>query len=394
MRVIDPPVHIEPVLRCLNENGYHAFLVGGCVRDAVIGRHISDWDVASSATPEEVARLFPKTFMTGVKYGTVTVLTPGSSVEVTTFRTDGEYNDGRRPDSVEFVTNLREDLSRRDFTINAMAASSAGELIDPFEGLADIRNRIIRCVGDPDLRFSEDALRMFRAFRFSAQLGFSIEPETLRAIQANADRAGLISAERIRVELEKTLMSDKPEMTSEIITAGLLNRYLSLQAVVLAGIERIALLPSEPLLRWYAFCKLLLSAGLITSPTEFLRELRLDGKTISACTTAQTITDFPDGRLEIKKLLAKHGADAVRCAAAAHDTTEPSPCVVKTDEIIGSGECFSLRNLAIAGSDLIAAGHLPGPGLGATLQMLLDHVVERPEDNTREILLETSKRGT
>jgi len=167
-------------------------------------RPVHDWDLATSATPVDVARLFPKTVQTGEKFGTVTIVLPEGTVEATTFRTEGEYNNGRRPEKVEFISNIAEDLSRRDFTMNAMAQSVDGELIDPFGGLKDIKNGIIRCVGGPNTRFSEDALRMFRAYRFSAQFGFTIETETLHAIYANTGSAERISAERIRIELEKT----------------------------------------------------------------------------------------------------------------------------------------------------------------------------------------------
>jgi len=371
-----------------------------------MGRHISDWDLATSATPAEVALLFPKTFMTGEKYGTVTVLTSEDPVEVTTFRTEGAYSDGRRPESVEFVTSLEEDLSRRDFTINSMAASPAGEVIDPFGGAADIENRTIRCVGDPESRFSEDALRMFRAFRFRAQLGFSIEPETLSAIYANASKAGLISAERVRVELEKTLMSDMPETAAEMIKAGLLSRYLAEDAEAPRGLEEIAGLPAEPVLRWCAFCFALLDTGAISSAAEFLREMRLDSKTASACSRALSIPVFPETRQEIKRLLAGYGVNAVRCAAAAATATATATAAASrnadkgdngggaglsalsmTDEIIASGECFSLSCLAVTGSDLIALGHQPGREIGKTLDMLLSHVLEHPEDNVREVLL-------
>ena len=376
------------VLRHLADNGYHAFLVGGCVRDAVMGRPVNDWDVATSATPVDIVRLFPKTFLTGEKFGTVTVLTPDDQVEVTTFRTEGAYRDGRRPENVEFVSNLDEDLSRRDFTINAMAVSPGGELVDPFGGIRDIEGRTIRCVGGPNTRFGEDSLRMFRAFRFSAQFGFGIERGTLLAIYANADRAKLISAERVRVELEKTLMSHRPETAGEMVKIGLLGRYVDKIGKNPGNLERIAGLPVEQTLRWCAFCAVLLKEGFIASATEFLRDMRLDGKTTRTCSQALSIHGFPEDSFGTKILFAMYGVDAVRCAAGAHDTLEGGSALSRAGELIASGECFSLNRLAVTGSDLIAIGHPPGRELGMSLERLLAHVIEHPGDNSREVLLD------
>jgi len=420
MAILIPPDNIANILRKLNTEGHDAYLVGGCVRDAIMGLHVNDWDVATSATPTEVDRIFPKTALTGERFGTVTVLMGEDAVEVTTFRAESEYKDGRHPDAVEFVSSLEEDLSRRDFTINAMAVSLAGELVDPFGGMEDVKRRIIRCVGEPDARFNEDALRMFRAFRFSAALGFTIGKDTLQAIFANAGMAKYISAERIGIELEKTLMSARPEITGDMIKAGLLNtggRFPCIPAEhkgsvplcsdgSLEGLENISSLPMEPCLRWCAFCAVLIDKGMIASAREFLRGIRLDGKTINTCARALSIDSFPDDKTGIKRLFALHGVDAVRCSAAAFDTLrtqwdgslvfdgstrEPSPRVpctlARTGEIIASGECFSLSTLAVTGGDLISQGHPPGPNLGATLNRLLDHVINYPEDNTRETLL-------
>lgn len=373
------------------ESGYAAFLVGGCVRDAILGRPVHDWDIATSATPATIAGIFHKTFLTGEKYGSVTVLIGNNSVEVTTFRAEGGYLDNRHPENVEFVSNLDDDLSRRDFTMNAMAVSAMRELIDPFGGLEDIENRVVRCVGNPEIRFAEDALRMFRAYRFSAELGFSIEPITMKAIYANANKAGNISAERIRVELEKTLLSQSPEKTREMITAGLLDKYLASPEKSPDGLRRITILPDERKLRWCAFCAALHNAQSITSASGFLHDMRLDRQTIKACLRALSIIEFPENRIEIKRLLAKYGIDAIRCAAAANETTmregNSTLHLARVDEIIESGECFLLKDLAISGHDLITNGHPAGSKLGETLEMLLDHVIRNPRDNTREILL-------
>ncbi|MCL2152053.1 MAG: CCA tRNA nucleotidyltransferase [Oscillospiraceae bacterium] len=408
-----PPEHVEQILSHLAENGYAAYLVGGCARDSIMGRDVHDWDVATSAAPLDVARLFPKTALTGERFGTITVLAEGGSVEVTTFRVESGYSDNRRPDMVEFVDSLYADLSRRDFTINAMAISESRELIDPFGGANDIKARVIRCVGNPDERFSEDALRMFRALRFRAELGFDIEEETMRAIRSNADKAKFISAERVRIELEKTLMSQRPEIAGEMIAAGLLCCYMTKRVERLGGLERIRSFPSEPDMRWCAFCALLLKEYLISSAEEFLHSLRLDRKTIKTCAMALSVTKFPDSRTDIKRVLSKQDAQATRCAAAIHDgldnmgdglpSREHSKCLpyikdnmtspdsagalTETEAITASGECYSISNLAVSGRDLIKLGYPPGRDLGHTLARLLDHVIERPEDNTRETLL-------
>ena len=387
MTIATPPEHIASVLNRLTSDGHDAFLVGGCVRDTVMGRPVHDWDLATSAAPVDVARLFPKTVMTGEKFGTVTVVLPECTVEVTTFRAESDYIDGRRPEHIEFVSSLNEDLSRRDFTINAMAESAGGELFDPFGGIKDIKEGLIRCVGGPNTRFTEDALRMFRAFRFSAELGFIIESETLHAIYANAGMAKLISAERVRTEIIKILMSQKPEIAGEMIKVGLLDRYVTTSGKSPEGLEKIAELPVEVLLRGCAFCAILLKKGLISSAIKFLRDMRLDGKTAKTCLHALAITDIPDNRVGIKRLLAKYGTDIVRCAAAISDTINEGSVLKSTDEILASGECISLNDLVVTGRDLMALGYPSGRELGERLKELLDHVIGNPEDNTREALL-------
>lgn len=392
MTKFNPPEHITQVLRQLNECGHEAYLVGGCVRDAVIGRTVNDWDIATSATPVDVGLIFPKTVLTGEKFGTVTVVLPECPVEVTTFRSESEYQDGRRPKNVEFVSSLEEDLSRRDFTMNAMAVSLTGELIDIFHGIEDIENRLVRCVGGPNKRFAEDALRMFRVFRFSAQLDFAIEKETMSAIYANVGRAQLISSERIRAELEKTLVSRKPEVAGEILKVGLLAHFTGAPGYTPEGLERLELLPAEPEIRWCAFCSVLLRGGLIKSESEFLQNMRLDGKTVRTCARALSITDFPDDRAGLKRLFSVYGIDAVRCAAAVYQLHNNVDVLARCSEVIRSGECFSLNKLAVTGNDLISLGFKPGYELGKRLDAILSHVLDYPEDNNREHLLSLAKQ--
>jgi tRNA nucleotidyltransferase (CCA-adding enzyme) len=197
------PAGVETVLQTLTEAGYEAYLVGGCVRDYLLGRPVHDYDLATNATPDAVCRLFPKTVPTGLQHGTVTVLAEGTAVEVTTYRKDVGYSDGRHPDKVVFCSSLQEDLARRDFTVNAMAMDQNGNVIDPFEGKTDLRERRIRAVGRPSERFAEDGLRILRAFRFAAQLGFAIDPETYDGMQEQAHRLRNVSRERIGDELAR-----------------------------------------------------------------------------------------------------------------------------------------------------------------------------------------------
>jgi len=388
LKTTAPPEHILEVLNRLASEGHDVFLAGGCVRDAIMRRPINDWDMATSAMPVDVARLFPKTVLTGERFGTVTVLTPECQVEVTTFRTDGGYSNGRHPEQVAFASNITEDLGRRDFTINAIAESVSGELVDPYGGLEDIQKGIIKCVGGPNTRFSEDALRMFRALRFSAQLGFSIEHETMKAIYANVAMARNISSERIRIELEKTLLSNRPEISGEMIKIGLLDRFMLLSGKSPAGLAGIDELPKEQLLRWCAFCAVLLDEGYIKSAAGLLHDLHLDGKTIKTCLRALSLPGFPADRLSIKRLISSCGAEAARCAAAVSDLFGEASSLEAVEEILTSKECVTLYDLAIAGSDLIEHGHAPGRELGETLSRLLEHVLKHPQDNTRKTLLE------
>ena len=233
--------------------GEAACPVGGCVRDSLLGRTPGDWDVATSARPETVQALFSRTVPTGLRHGTVTVLLEGMSLEVTAFRREEGYADGRRPDRVVFGVGLTEDLARRDFTINAMALLPDGTVADPFGGKADLAARLVRCVGDPERRFREDALRMLRAVRFAAQLDFAIEGETAAALRREAAGLDRVSGERVRAELEKTLLSPRPELCALLVELGMLVRFgAPAQQVDLTG---LAALPAPPEERWRGFCQ-------------------------------------------------------------------------------------------------------------------------------------------
>ena len=220
MSRITPPKYVKHIMITLQARGHAVCLVGGCVRDMILGVQPQDWDICTSALPEQVMDIFPQSRPTGLKHGTVTVIENAKSVEVTTFRSESSYTDHRHPDSVSFVGDLTADLSRRDFTMNAIAVHTDGLVSDPFGGMDDIKNKLIRCVGDPEKRFEEDALRMFRAIRFSARLDFAIEPATRAAIIKKAPLAAALAAERVRDETEKILLTKRPELVFDLIRDG------------------------------------------------------------------------------------------------------------------------------------------------------------------------------
>ena len=223
---IQIPEKVNKIIHTLQEHGYEAYAVGGCVRDSFLGREPMDWDITTSAMPEETKALFPHTFDTGIEHGTITVLLDHEGFEVTTYRVDGKYEDSRHPKEVIFVRNLQEDLLRRDFTINAMAYNEKEGLVDIFGGMDDLKAGIIRCVGNAQARFSEDALRILRGIRFAAQLGFELEDETREGMRLLAPTLRKISAERIQVELVKTLTSSRPDLLREAWKLGITKEFL------------------------------------------------------------------------------------------------------------------------------------------------------------------------
>lgn len=372
-----PPKYVLNILCALDSAGHRAVLAGGCVRDSLLGRRPSDWDIASSASPEEVLALFPRCVPTGIKHGTVTVLSGGGSVEVTAFRAEGGYSDHRRPDSVSFGCPLEADLARRDLTVNAMAMDAAGEITDPFGGRDDLRRRLLRCVGEPERRFDEDALRMLRTVRFSAQLGFDIEPRTLEAIRALAHLASGLSAERVRDELLKTLRSPAPGLVWQLVDLGLLGACLA-PGDATAPREALDVLPIYA--RLAHFCRDLELGGYIMSTDRFLAALRFDGETLRR--TASAVEVLKSGSRDWKRLLRGHGEAAV---LAAHPKNRALRAVLR------SGECWELSSLAIGGRELAALGY-SGPELGRELRRLLDHVIDCPADNRADILCKLAER--
>lgn len=381
------PSDTEYIIETLQKNGYEAFAVGGCVRDMLNGDTPHDFDITTSAEPETVMSLFEKTVPTGIKHGTVTVIINGVPNEVTTYRTDGEYRDHRRPDSVIFVKSLREDLARRDFTVNAMAYNQKDGLKDFFGGREDIENRILRAVGEPGRRFYEDALRIMRLFRFSSVLGFDIEENTLKAALGYAPTLKSVSAERIYSELLKTLCGKNPAALKPLTDIGGLG-FLGVNTSPDYGI--LPLLNSADT-KLFAF---LYSGGAEVSPA--LDFLKVSNKTKKNAQDMLTLLNmpFPKTKPEIKEMLyltspssaenyfdyrSAYGKD---CAAARDMLTE----------IIKNGEPYRISDLKIGGRDLKKCG-ISGRAIGETLEKLRRSVLKNPELNTRSELIKAVKNG-
>ncbi len=388
MANVKPPKYVRQVLVTLQGRGYPAYLVGGCVRDMLLGMRPQDWDICTGALPEQIMEVFPDSRPTGLRHGTVTVLVDSHAVEVTTFRTEGAYADHRHPDMVQFVGDLTADLSRRDFTMNAIALSADGLLADPFGGAEDIRRQLIRCVGNPEERFEEDALRMFRALRFSARLGFTVDLFTMEGIRAKAPLAACLAAERVREEVEKLLLTRSPETMFTLIELGLLSSYLRPGLPDPALLRRLSRLPRKAQPRWAGFCRILLLAGCIDSVEGFLSSLRLDNATIrlAADSCAILASPLPQRDLDRKRWLRQYGVETVRCALSCYDAFTGGHESRELRRILKSGECFSLRHLAVSGDDLTALG-LRGRAVGEMLDFLLEYVMEYPDNNRRELLL-------
>ena len=393
MPTVKPPKYVIQVLFTLQSRGWPAYLVGGCVRDMLLGVRPHDWDVCTGAPPELVMEIFPGALPTGIQHGTVTVCVRSHQVEVTTFRSESEYSDHRHPDLVRFVTDLNADLSRRDFTMNAIALSADGLLADPFGGAEDIRRKLIRCVGVPEERFEEDALRMFRALRFSARLGFAIDLFTLEGIRQKAGNAAFLAPERIREELEKLLLTPQAETMFELIDLGLLDAFLLHRKVDPGLLARLSRVPRRKNERWACFCIILERSGCIASVADFLGALRLDGRCLRLCAEAAELVrrEPPQSALAWKQLLKRVPVETALCAAACRDALYGGACARGLKAVLKSGDCFSLSHLAVGGSDLLALG-LKGREIGEMLDFLLDYVMEYPENNRRELLLALAAR--
>lgn len=378
----------QKVVHCislLEQAGYEAWLVGGSVRDLLLGRPAGDADLASSASPQAVCSLFERVIETGVQHGTVTVLLDGLPIEVTQYRVDGAYLDGRHPSEIRPASSIREDLSRRDFTVNAMAYHPVRGLFDPFQGQEDLRRGLIRCVGDARTRFHEDALRILRAFRLSAQLNFDIEEATRRA--ALDDAASLLShlsAERVYRELCLTLLSDQPQRLEPLLWCGGLEPFgLEAKKASLSPLGRV-----DPVLA-LRLCLLCLLCG--ADVKTCCARLKTDRRTASDALllTAELGRPLPPSRAEIKRRLGLCGVELFFLSLKARALADPAAvCDVQqqAQQILHAGEPFRLSMLAVSGQDLTALG-LRGPDVGILLRRLLEHVLDHPEDNQKEPLL-------
>lgn len=428
----------ETILRLLWENGYEAYCVGGCVRDSLLGMEPHDWDICTSALPEETEGVFRhlRVVETGLKHGTVTVMFQGQPYEITTFRKDGDYSDHRRPETVDFVKNLREDLARRDFTINAMAAGPDGAVIDLFGGQEDLKRGIIRCVGDPDRRFQEDALRILRAMRFASQLGFSVEKETAEAMVRNRQLLSCVSGERILSELTKLLTGKgakkilgqfTPVMTAVIpeIEACVGFRQYSPyhnMDVWQHTLEALGKSQPEPMIRWALLLHDLGKPQCFTRDEhgtghfyghphrseeiaeELFRRLHPSGRMRdTVCTlVAHHDDDRPATEKNARRLVGTFGPELMtllmevrRCDILAHQDTPKTRMRYDNHlkmsglirQAIEESRCCKISDLEISGEDVLALGIPSGPRVGQLLRQLLDEVLEERCPNQRQALL-------
>lgn len=450
MKHIKIPLILKKMNSVFQENGYQAFLVGGALRDMVCGKTVADWDVATDATPEQVISIFPKVIPTGIAHGTVTVLFHGESIEVTTFRTESGYSDGRHPDKVEFGHDIEGDLSRRDFTMNAMAASlKDGLLVDPFNGQMDIKNKLIKTVGNPEDRFLEDGLRAIRGIRFSSQLGFQIEKATLEAIPKTLHKTFQISIERFRDEFIKILKTDIPSkalflMEKTGILAHFIPELIECRNVIQAdcrGFHQFDVLDHL----FYA-CDGASKENLAVRLAALFHDIgkpgvkktqQRDGQTIytffnheklSSKITLEIMTRlrFPKSETEyvchlinnhmfhydgtwseaaIRRFIVRVTSPAIPDLfdlriADVYGMTRTPPVIKegrwsqnlielmdRIKQIESKNEALCLKNLAVNGSDLIANGIPTGKAMGRILQELFETVLDEPECNTKENLL-------
>lgn len=434
---IELPERVDRIITILQNHGYEAYAVGGCVRDSVLGREPEDWDITTSATPEETKALFCKTFDTGIQHGTVTVLMGEEGFEVTTYRIDGEYEDSRHPKEVTFTRSLREDLRRRDFTINAMAYNEKDGLVDIFGGIRDIQANIIRCVGNAKERFLEDALRILRGLRFAAQLDFGIEEDTRRAMGELAPTLGKISAERIQVELVKMITSDRPEFLRDAYELGVTRVFLpEFDRIMVTGQEtphhmysvgehtlhamkniradkalRLTMLlhdmgkPARKTVDEQGvahFKKHAAESQIIAK--DVLKRLKFDNDTLNKVTRLVCYHDYrmPAAAKNVRRAMNQIGEDIFpyymevrRADVLAQSMYRRDEKIKNLDEIealyreiIKEKQCVTLKGIAVSGKDLIALGMKPGKEIGACLNQLLERVIEEPQWNEKEKLLE------
>lgn len=381
------PKNVAEVLSVLNNGGFKAYIVGGCVRDMLRGVDPHDYDITTAALPETVKKLFPHTADTGIKHGTVTVISEGEPIEVTTFRTESRYADHRRPDNVSFVDNVILDLSRRDFTVNAICRDLHGNMIDPFDGVGDISRKLLRTVGDPDARFSEDALRILRLFRFACVLKFNIEPETLSAAYRNAPLLSGISRERIAEELRKSACGGNFTELRQFFKSG---------ALGFAGITRefpnkTEKLPCKSDLRLFAL--LYGSCDDITETSAFLRLSKRESGYIENMSAA-IHCGIPETRADVKRLLCGFNENTVRDFLQYENIVlgaDTSHAAFELDSILESGEAYRICDLCIDGNE-IKELNIPPKKISTVLNSLLEAVIDDPTLNQRDLLIKLAKK--
>lgn len=433
---IQLPRKVEDIIERIEAEGFEAYAVGGCVRDSVLGREPDDWDITTSAKPEEVKRLFDRTVDTGIQHGTVTVMLGREGFEVTTYRIDGKYEDSRHPKDVTFTASLKEDLRRRDFTINAMAYNGKDGLIDLYGGIRDIERGLIRCVGDAGERFTEDALRMMRAVRFSAQLGYTIEENTKEAIKKLAPTIQRISAERIQVELVKLMISDHPDYIRTAYETGITAQiFPEFDICMKTGqnnphhcysvgehiLHTLSYVEADKVLRLGMLFHDIGKPETLTVDEQgithnhghaavgeemtarIMKRLKFDNDTSNK---VRKIVLYHDRKIENNKKSVRRAVNQIGedifpllfsvkyadiMAQSDHQREEKLRDLEKLkdiyEDIVANKDCLSLKDLAVTGSDLIAAGMKPGREIGRTLQKLLEVVLEKPECNRKEYLL-------
>lgn len=433
---IQLPRKVEDIIERIEAAGFEAYAVGGCVRDSVLGREPDDWDITTSAKPEEVKRLFDRTVDTGIQHGTVTVMLGREGFEVTTYRIDGKYEDSRHPKDVTFTASLKEDLKRRDFTINAMAYNGRDGLIDLYGGIRDIERGLIRCVGDAGERFTEDALRMMRAVRFSAQLGYMIEENTKAAIKELAPTIQRISAERIQVELVKLMISDHPDYIRTAYETGITAQiFPEFDICMKTGqnnphhcysvgehiLHTLSYVEADKVLRLGMLFHDIGKPETLTVDEQgithnhghaavgeemtarIMKRLKFDNDTSNK---VRKIVLYHDRKIENNKKSVRRAVNQIGedifpllfsvkyadiMAQSDHQREEKLRDLEKLksiyEDIVANKDCLSLKDLAVTGGDLIAAGMKPGREIGRTLQKLLEVVLEKPECNRKEYLL-------
>ena len=385
------------IIKTLENAGYTAYIAGGAVRDMLMGKTPNDYDIATSAKPEVVCSLFPRCIKTGIRHGTVTVLMNSAAYEVTTYRTESGYTDNRRPDSVVFVTDINDDLMRRDFTVNAMAYHYEKGIIDPFCGREDIKARIMRCVGNPAERFSEDALRMLRCVRFASVLNFKIDPDTFNAIIKLSGSIKNISAERIKQELDKLLTADNASI-AELYSSGLLKQILPeivikspAQAKIIE--DRVKSVSKSVAARWAAFLwDVADDAPIITNRLKFSNALKrevlgvLKYKLNSVPVTKKDVKQLLNKTelafytwLELKKAEKRENEQIISDQMLSDRTVSLAKNLAQ--DIEKNGEPYLIRHLKVSGSDVLNAGFKP-QDVKKVLEMLLDAVMDNPQKNS------------